>query len=122
MALDKANLATDISSQVRANGGPKASTIQSGTDNLQESAVKAKVRSRATTAQLLKQNDEDSMRNAIAPPQNPSGPGPNNSVRKSTEEDRVDLSADVRDITYVSRQSDSPINKGPNEMVLEKKN
>jgi len=121
MAWNKADITTDITSQLHSTGGAKANTLQHGTDNLQESAMKSKVKSRATTSEVLKQNDENARQNAIAPPQNPSGPGPSSTARKSTDEDRVQLSADVRDMTYVSRQADSPVNKGPKEMVLEKK-
>ena len=119
MAWDKADITTDITSQLHATGGAKANELQASTDDLQKSMMDAK--SRATTSQVLKQNEADAQHPATAPAQNSGGPGPNNTARKSTEEDRVQLSADVRDLTYVSRQSDSPINKGPNEMVLEKK-
>ena len=119
MAWDKADITTDITSQLPATGGPNANELQASTDDLQKSMMDAK--SRATTSQVLKQNEVDAQHPATAPAQNSGGPGPNNTARKSTEEDRVQLSADVRDLTYVSRQSDSPVNKGPNEMVLEKK-
>ena len=119
MAWDKADITTDITSQLHATGGAKANQLQASTADLQKSMMDAK--SRATTSQTLKQNEADAQHPATAPAQNSGGPGPNNAGRKSTEEDRVQLSADVRDLTYVSRQSDSPINKGPNEMVLEKK-
>ena len=119
MAWDKADITTDITSQLHATGGAKANELQASTDDLQKSMMDAK--SRATTSQVLKQNEADAQHPATAPAQNSGGPGPNNTARKSTEEDRVQLSADVRDLTYVSRQSDSPVNKGPNEMVLEKK-
>ena len=125
MAWDKADISTDITSQLHKNkttgGEAEAKKLQHTTDNLQESAMKAKVQPGATTSQVLKQNKVDPHGNATAPPQSQNGPSSNNTVRKSTEEDRVELSADVRDLTYVSRQSDSPINKGPREMVLEKK-
>mgnify|MGYP001215520404 CR=1 FL=1 len=119
MAWDKADITTDITSQLHATGGAKANELQASTDDLQKSMMDPK--SRATASQVLKQNEVDAQHPATAPAQNVSGPGPNNTVRQSTEEDRVQLSADVRDLTYVSRQSDSPVNKGPNEMVLEKK-
>ena len=119
MAWDKADITTDITSQLHATGGAKANDLQASTDDLQKSMMDPK--SRATTSQVLKQNETDAQHPATAPAQNVGGPGPNNATRKSTEEDRVQLSADVRDLTYVSRQSDSPVNKGPNEMVLEKK-
>lgn len=117
MAWDKADITTDITSHstVRA----KTNYLQASTDELQKSTMDPK--SRSTASQVLKQNEVDAQHPATAPAQNASGPGPNNTARKSTEEDRVQLSADIRDITYVSRQAESPINKGPNEMVLEKK-
>ena len=119
MAWDKGNITTDITSQLHAAGGAKANDMQASTDDLQKSMMDPN--SRATTSQVLKQNEVDAQHPATAPAQNTSGPGPNNAARKSTEEDRVQLSADVRDLTYVSRQAESPINKGPKEMVLEKK-
>ena len=125
MAWDKPDITTDITSQLNAAGGTKANKIQASTEltkaggDLQAQVTAAKPRH--TTSQVLKQNEVDAQHAATAPPQNSGGPGPNNTARKSTEEDRVQLSADVRDLTYVSRQSDSPVNKGPNEMVLEKK-
>ena len=121
MAWDKADIATDITSQLHATGGAKANELQASTDNLQESAMQAKAKTRPTTSQVLKQNEIDAQHPATAPTQNTNGPGPNNTARQSTEEDRVQLSADVRDLTYVSRQAESPINKGPKQMVLEKK-
>ena len=119
MAWDKADITTDITSQLHATGGAKANELQASTDDLQKSMMDPK--SRATTSQVLKQNEVDAQHPATAPKQNTGGPGPTNAARKSTEEDRVQLSADVRDITYVSRQAESPVNKGPKEMVLEKK-
>ena len=88
-------------------------------DELQAQITDAKPRH--TTSQILKQNEKDALQEARSPAQNANGPSPDNTIRKSTEEDRVQLSADVKDLAYVSRQSDSPINKGPNEMILEKK-
>ena len=119
MAWDKADITTDITSQLHATGGAKANELQASTDDLQKSMMDPK--SRATTSQVLKQNEVDAEHPATAPAQNQNGPGPSSGARKSTEEDRVQLSADVKDLTYVSRQADSPVNKGPNEMVLEKK-
>ena len=117
MAWDKADITTDITSHstVRA----KTNYLQASTDELQKSTMDPK--SRSTASQVLKQNEVDAQHPATAPTQNTSGPGPSSTSRKSTEEDRVQLSADVKDITYVSRQAESLVNKGPKEMVLEKK-
>ena len=101
----------------------QASTTTSGrwdkADQLQAQITDAKPRN--TTSEVLKQNEKDAMERAASPAQSANGPGASNRVRESSEDDRVQLSADVKDQTYVSRQAESPINKGPNEMVLEKK-
>ena len=101
----------------------QASTTTSGrwdkADELQAQITDAKPRN--TTSEVLKQNEKDAIQKATSPAQSASGPGASNRVREPSEDDRVQLSADVKDQTYVSRQAESPINKGPNEMVLEKK-
>ena len=124
MAWDKADITTDITSQLHATGGAKANEIQSSAKLTKAGDLQAQItdpKARHTTSQVLKQNEIDAQHPATAPAQNQNGPGPSSGARKSTEEDRVELSADVRDLTYVSRQAESPINKGPNGMVLEKK-
>ena len=58
MAWDKGDITTDITSQIHAKGGPKANKLQAETDNLQEGvAINAKVKSRATANQVLKQKN-----------------------------------------------------------------
>ena len=110
MAWDKGDITTDITSQIHAKGGPKANKLQAGTDNLQEGvAVNAKVKSRATASQVLKQNEiEDIEKRAVAPPtQSHDGQDQSKIV---SEGDRVEISADVRAQNAVSRQSDSRVN------------
>jgi hypothetical protein len=110
MAWDKGDITTDITSQVHAKGGPKANKLQAGTDNLQEGvAMKAKVQETATASQVLKQNNqEDMQKRAVASPaQSHDGQDQSKIV---SEVDRVEISADVKAQSAVSRQSDSRIN------------
>ncbi len=110
MAWDKGDITTDITSQIHAKGGPKANKLQAETDNLQEGvAMNAKVKSRATANQVLKQNEiEDIEKRAVAPPaQSHDGQDQSKIV---SEMDRVEISADVKAQNAVSRQSDSRIN------------
>jgi len=111
MGWDKGDITTDITSQIHAKGGPKANKLQAGTDNLQEGmTINAKGKTRATASQALKQNQiEDLEKRAVAAPAK-SHDGQDRSKIVS-EEDRVELSADVGAQTAVSRQSDSRINK-----------
>ena len=104
MAWDKADITTDITSQVHATGGPKANNLQEGM------AKNAKVQKRATTSQILKQNQEEDLqkRAAAAPGQSHDGQDQSKIV---SEVDRVEISADVRAQNAVSRQSDSRVNK-----------
>ena len=110
MAWDKGDIATDITSQVHATGGPKANKLQAGTDNLQEGiATTAKIQKRATTSQALKQNqEEDLQKRAVAPPAQ-SHDGQDQS-KIAQEVDRVEISADVKAQNAASRQSDSRVN------------
>ena len=110
MAWDKGDITTDITSQVHATGGPNANKLQAGTGNLQEGmATTAKVQKRATTSQVLKQNQEDDLqkRAVAAPAQSHDG---QDQSKIAQEVDRVEISADVKAQNATSRQPDSRIN------------
>jgi len=104
MAWDKGDIATDITSQVHATGGPKANKLQEA-----GIATTAKVQERATTSQALKQNqEEDLQKKAVAAPAQ-SHDGQDQS-KIAQEVDRVEISADVKAQNATSRQPDSRIN------------
>ena len=104
MAWDKGDIATDITSQVHAAGGPKANKLQEA-----GIATTAKVQERATTSQALKQNqEEDFQKKAVAAPAQ-SHDGQDQS-KIAQEVDRVEISADVKAQNAASRQPDSRIN------------
>ena len=104
MAWDKGDIATDITSQVHATGGPKANKLQEA-----GIATTAKVQERATTSQALKQNqEEDFQKKAVAAPAQ-SHDGQDQS-KIAQEVDRVEISADVKAQNAASRQPDSRIN------------
>jgi len=104
MAWDKGDIATDITSQVHAAGGPKANKLQEA-----GIATTAKVQERATTSQALKQNqEEDLQKKAVAAPAQ-SHDGQDQS-KIAQEVDRVQISADVKAQNAASRQPDSRIN------------
>ena len=104
MAWDKGDIATDITSQVHATGGPKANKLQEA-----GIATTAKVQERATTSQALKQNqEEDFQKKAVAAPAQ-SHDGQDQS-KIAQEVDRVEISADVKAQNAVSRQPDSRVN------------
>ena len=104
MAWDKGDIATDITSQVHATGGPKANKLQEA-----GIATTAKVQERATTSQALKQNqEEDLQKKAVAAPAQ-SHDGQDQS-KIAQEVDRVEISADVKAQNAVSRQPDSRVN------------
>jgi len=104
MAWDKGDIATDITSQVHATGGPKANKLQEA-----GIATTAKVQERATTSQALKQNqEEDFQKKAVAAPAQ-SHDGQDQS-KIAQEVDRVQISADVKAQNAASRQPDSRVN------------
>ena len=104
MAWDKGDIATDITSQVHATGGPKANKLQEA-----GIATTAKVQERATTSQALKQNqEEDLQKKAVAAPAQ-SHDGQDQS-KIAQEVDRVEISADVKAQNAASRQPDSRVN------------
>ena len=104
MAWDKGDIATDITSQVHAAGGPKANKLQEA-----GIATTAKVQERATTSQALKQNqEEDFQKKAVAAPAQ-SHDGQDQS-KIAQEVDRVQISADVKAQNAASRQPDSRVN------------
>ena len=104
MAWDKGDIATDITSQVHAAGGPKANKLQEA-----GIATTAKVQERATTSQALKQNqEEDLQKKAVAAPAQ-SHDGQDQS-KIAQEVDRVEISADVKAQNAASRQPDSRVN------------
>ena len=104
MAWDKGDIATDITSQVHAAGGPKANKLQEA-----GIATTAKVQERATTSQALKQNqEEDFQKKAVAAPAQ-SHDGQDQS-KIAQEVDRVEISADVKAQNAASRQPDSRVN------------
>lgn len=113
MAWDKADISTDISSQIHATGGPRANKLQAGTDNLREGvAMTAKVQTRATASQVLKQNQaEDLKEAAVTPAQMQNGRDLSKII---IEEDRVEINSEVRAQAAVSREPDSRINKTSN--------
>ena len=104
MAWDKGDIATDITSQVHATGGPKANKLQEA-----GIATTAKVQERATTSQALKQNQEEDLqkRAVAAPAQSHDG---QDQSKIAQEVDRVEISADVKAQNATSRQPDSRIN------------
>ena len=117
MAWDKGDITTDITSQLHAKGGPKANTIQASTeltegDDLHEGAKITDAKPRLTASQVLVHNQTDDPKNraAVAPAQSQDGQGQSKIV---SEEDRVEISADVEAQSAVSRQSDSRINNKP---------
>ena len=104
MAWDKADITTDITSQVHAAGGPQANKLQEA-----GIATTAKVQERATTSQALKQNQEDDLqkRAVAAPAQSHDG---QDQSKIAQEVDRVEISADVKAQNATSRQPDSRVN------------
>ena len=117
MAWDKRDITTDITSQLHAKGGPKANKIQASTelakgDDLHEGAKITDAKPRLTASQVLVHNQTDDPKNraAVAPAQSQDG---QDQSKTASEEDRVEISADVKAQTAVSRQSDSRINNKP---------
>jgi len=104
MAWDKGDIATDITSQVHATGGPKANKLQEA-----GIATTAKVQERATTSQALKQNQEEDLqkRAVAAPAQSHDG---QDQSKIAQEVDRVEISADVKAQNAASRQPDARVN------------
>ena len=117
MAWDKGDITTDITSQLHAQGGPKANKIQASTeltegDDLHEGAKITDAKPRLTASQVLIHNQTGDPKNraAVAPAQSQDGQDQSKIV---SEEDRVEISADVEAQSAVSRQSDSRINNKP---------
>ena len=104
MAWDKGDIATDITSQVHATGGPNANKLQEA-----GIATTAKVQERATTSQALKQNQEEDLqkRAVAAPAQSHDG---QDQSKIAQEVDRVEISADVKAQNATSREPDSRVN------------
>ena len=115
MAWDKGDITTDITSQLHAQGGPNANKIQASTELTKAGDLQAQItdaKPRLTASQVLVHNQTDDPKNraAVAPAQSQDGQGQSKIV---SEEDRVEISADVEAQSAVSRQSDSRINNKP---------